>query len=209
MAAHVTLEARSRTATGSAASRRLRREGRVPGVLYQGDGDPVAFSAAERDLRRLLRGEGGSAVVEIRVDGSAPRPAIIKEWQIDPVRNGIVHIDLQGVDLTEAIESTASVVLVGTALGVREGGVLDQPLRDVVVRALPDRLPESIELDVSELGPGDAVHVSDLAAPEGVEILTDPEAVIASVTTASQVEDPEEAAEGEEPGLVGEAGDDE
>ncbi len=209
--AHIKLDAEERTQLGSSATRRLRREGKVPGVLYQKGETGISFALPERALREVFHGERNT-VIDLTIGGGAPRPALLKDFQVHPVRDQVLHVDLQQVDLTEAVEAPVAVVLVGTALGVREGGVLDQPVRSVTVRALPDALPESIEHDVTDLETGSTILVGDLAAPEGVEIVDDPGGLIASVTLPSAVVEPEEeeaALEGEEgvaPGEGSEAG---
>lgn len=206
--AHIKLAAQERTELGSAASRRLRRQGMVPGVLY-GSGEPaVPFVLSQRALREVFHGAGGrNAVIDIAIDGGASRPALLKDFQVNPVRDEVIHVDLQQVDLTETVEAAVAVSLVGTAVGVRDGGVLDQPVRSVTVRALPDALPESIEYDVSALEAGGTLLVGDLTAPEGVEIVDDPTNLIASVTTPSAVLEEEEAeVEGEEGLPEGEEG---
>ncbi len=210
--AHIKLDAEERTQLGSSATRRLRREGKVPGVLYQKGETGISFALPERALREVFHGERNT-VIDLTIGGGASRPALLKDFQVHPVRDQVMHVDLQQVDLTEAVEAPVSVVLVGTAAGVREGGVLDQPVRSVTVRALPDALPESIEHDVSALETGSTILVGDLVAPEGVEIVDDPGGLIASVTLPSAVVEPEEeeeaAVEGEEgaaPGEGSEAG---
>jgi large subunit ribosomal protein L25 len=116
------------------------------------------------------------------------------------VRGDVMHVDFQEVDLTQEIEAPIPLMLVGSAVGVREGGVLDQPLREVIVSALPDALPDHLEVDVSELNVGDSVSVGQIAPPAGVVIVTDPETTIASVVAPSAViveEEVEEEVEGE------------
>jgi large subunit ribosomal protein L25 len=199
---------------GSAESRRLRREGIVPGVLY-GDGEPVAICIAERELRRALTGSAGlHAILDVEIDGKGQTHAsILKEYQVDPVRGGVTHVDLQEVRLDQAIHASVAVQLLGgeDAPGVREGGVLSQPLREVTVEALPLEVPQHLELDVSGMEIGGTLRISDLSAPEGVTLLDDPEMVVATVTAPTRVVEPEpteeelaaleaegEAAEGEE-----------
>jgi large subunit ribosomal protein L25 len=204
---HLQLTVEPRSDFGSAATRRLRRRGLVPGVLYQKGQPSISFQLGEREVRRLLTSDGArTSVIDVRVGDAPARPALLKEWQVEPVRGRILHFDMAEVDLAESIQAIVSVVLVGQSQGVRDGGVLDQPLHTVTVEALPDALPETLELDITGLGVGDAAHVSDLVAPEGVRIVDDPEAVIASVTMAAQVEEEEgeeEPGEGGEPELVG------
>ena len=202
-----------REGLGSSESRRLRKEGLVPGVLY-GNGEPVAISIAERELRRALTGGGGlHAILDVEIDGKGETHAsILKEYQVDPVRGGVTHVDLQEVRLDRAITASVTVLLLGgeDAPGVREGGVLSQPLREVNVEALPLEVPEHLDLDVSGMEIGATLRMSDLTAPEGVTLLDDPELVVATVTAPTKVVEPEpteeelaeleaaEAAEGEE-----------
>ena len=207
MSQHVPLSVSTREARGSAETRRLRKAGMVPGVLYQPGGDSLAFQADEYEVRRLIR-RGGirSAVVDLTVDSDAPRTVLFTQWDSDPVRDQIIHLDLQEVDLTVEVEADVPVVLEGTAQGVRDGGILDQTALTVRVRALPDALPRSIEFDITDVELGASVHVGDLVLPAGVTMVTDPEYGIASVmiTRASlsadegEVEGEEGAAEGGE-----------
>ncbi len=187
---------------GSPESRRLRRQGLVPGVLY-GTGEPVPISIAERELRRALTGASGlHSILDVEIDGKGKTHAsILKEYQVDPVRGGVTHVDLQEVRLDQPITASVSVQLVGSddAPGVREGGVLSQPLREVNVEALPLEVPEHLDIDVSGMELGATLRVSDLGVPEGVRLLDDPESVVATVTMPTRVVEPEEEVlEGEE-----------
>jgi large subunit ribosomal protein L25 len=198
---------------GSAESRRLRREGIVPGVLY-GNGEPVAICIAERELRRALTGAAGlHSILDVEIDGKGKTHAsILKEYQVDPVRGGVTHVDLQEVRLDRTIRASVAVQLLGgeDAPGVREGGVLSQPLREVSVEALPLEVPEHLDLDVSGMEIGGTLRISDLSTPDGVTLLDDPETVVATVTAPTKVVEPEpteeelaaleaEGEEGEEP----------
>jgi large subunit ribosomal protein L25 len=203
-----------RESLGSAEVRRMRRQGLIPGVLY-GNGEPVAITIAERELRRALTGGGGlHAILDVEIDGKGEtRASILKEYQVDPVRGGVTHVDLHEVRLDKAISASVSVQLLGgeDAPGVREGGVLSQPLREVTVEALPLEVPEHLDLDVSGMDIGATLRISDLAVPDGVTFLDDPEMVVATITAPTKVVEPEpteeelaaleaeaEAAEGEE-----------
>jgi large subunit ribosomal protein L25 len=183
MSQHVPLSVSTREARGSSANRRLRKSGRLPGVLYQPGGDSLAFDADEYEVRRLIR-RGGvrSAVIDLTVDASSPRTVLFKSWDTDPVRDEITHLDLQEVDLKVDVEADIPVILVGTAQGVRDGGILDQTTLTVRVSALPDVLPRSIEFDITDVELGASVHASDLVMPSGVTMVTEPEYGIASVT---------------------------
>jgi large subunit ribosomal protein L25 len=191
----VKLQVKSRDGRGSAASRRLRREGFVPGVLY-GDGNAAhPFAVAEKELRRVLTGEHGlHAILDVVLEGQQnAHHAVLKDYQLDPTRARLLHIDLHEVRLDRAIQAQVVVELVGESEGVKEGGVLSQVNREVIVEALPMEVPDRLELDVSRMTIGDSLRLSDLRVPEGVKILTDLEAVLATVTPPTKVELPEEA----------------
>jgi large subunit ribosomal protein L25 len=196
----VKLQVKSRDGGGSAASRRLRGQGFVPGVLY-GDGKAAhPFAVAERELRRVLTGEHGlHAILDVVLEGQQKaRHAVLKDYQLDPTRARLLHIDLHEVRLDRAIQAQVVVELVGESAGVKEGGVLSQVNREVLVEALPMEVPDRLELDVSGMTIGDSLRVSDLRIPEGVTILSDPETVVASVTPPTKVELPEEVVTEEE-----------
>jgi large subunit ribosomal protein L25 len=195
----VQLLVQNRPVLGSAESRRLRRRGLVPGVLYGHDA-PVAISIPERDLRSALTGDAGAnAVLDVVVEEGKAHASVLKDFQRDPVRGTISHVDLQEVRLDQAIHATVPVHLVGEAVGSKEGGVLNQVVTEITVEALPLDVPSAVDFDVSELAVGAAAHLGEIALPEGVRLLDDPEAVLASVTQPTRVEEPEvEVDEGEE-----------
>ena len=197
----------ARDQLGSRETRRLRRQGLIPGVLY-GGGQPVAISVAERELRRALTGAAGlHSILDVEIDGvGKTHSSILKEYQVDKIRGHITHIDLQEVPLDKPIHASVSVHLLGAddAPGVREGGVLSQPLREINVEALPLEVPEHIDLDVSHMGIGDTLRMGDLVVPERVTLLDDPEIVVATVTAPTREIEPEPI-EGEE-GVEGEEG---
>jgi large subunit ribosomal protein L25 len=197
-----------RAILGSAESRRLRKRGLVPGVLY-GREEPVSISIPERDLRAALTTRGGlNAVLDVVVDSGKTHSSVLKEYQQDPVRGFITHVDLQEVRLDQPIHATVPVTLHGEAVGVMEGGILSQVTNELNVEALPMEVPEHIEVDVSELQIGDTLRLSSVTPPPGVTLLDDPEqTVLATVTQPRTEEEPEtvEAAEGEEAAEDGEA----
>jgi large subunit ribosomal protein L25 len=160
----------------------------------------VPISIGERDLRAALTTPGGlNAVLDVVVDTGKTHPSVLKEYQQDPVRGVITHVDLQEVRLDQPIHATVSVTLVGEPAGAVEGGVLSQVTTEVTVEALPLEVPQHLELDISAMHVNDTIRLDALAAPEGVTLLDDPETVIATVTLPTRVEEPEpEAAEGEE-----------
>jgi large subunit ribosomal protein L25 len=177
------LNVNSRDAAGSRAVRRLRRSGRVPGVLYGGGGEPVGFDADARELRLALAGSG--AVLDLSVDGDKPTPVVLKEAQRHPVRGETIHVDLLRVNLNEAISAVVPLELVGVddSPGVKEGGVLEQITRELNVEALPTAIPESIVHEVGEMQIGETILLGALAPPDGVTLLDDlEETVIATLS---------------------------
>ena len=198
----VRLQVKERERRGSAAARRLRREGFIPGVLYGSGKQPHAISIPERELRRVLTGQGGlHAILDVVLEGqNTTHASILKDYQQDPIRGHISHVDLQEVRLDQPIQATVNVQLVGEPAGAKEGGVLSQVQREIRVEALPMEVPEHIDLDVSGMAIGDSLRLADLAPMDGVTYLDDPEeTVLASVGLPTRVEEPEEeVAEGEE-----------
>ena len=187
---------------GTRETKRLRKQGLIPGVLY-GRGAPVAISVTEPELRRALTGAGGlHSILDVEIDGTgAAHASILKDYQVDKVRGGVTHVDLQEVRLDRAITASVTVHLIGgeIAPGVKEGGVLSQPLREMNVEALPLEVPEHIDLDVSGMSIGDNLRIADVHVPEGVTLLDDPETVVATLTAPTRVVEPEpEEVEGEE-----------
>ena len=164
-----------RDVLGSAESRRLRRRGIIPGILY-GRERPVAISIPERDLRAALTTKGGlNAVLDVVVDdASKVHPSVLKEFQRDLVRGVITHVDLQEVRLDQPIHATVPVTLVGEAVGVKEGGILSQVTVEVNVEALPMEVPQHLDLDISALAIGDSARLDALDVPDGVTLLDDP-----------------------------------
>jgi large subunit ribosomal protein L25 len=197
----VKLNVQEREQLGSRPSRRLRKQGLIPGVLY-GRSKPVPISVPERELRRALTGAGGlHAILDVVLEGKqASHSAILKEYQQDKVRGFVTHIDLQEVRLDQPIQASVVVQLHGgdDSPGVRAGGVLSQVAREINVEALPLEVPEHVELDVSRMELGDTLRLGDLQAYEGVTFLDDPETVLATVTVPTREVEPEEPAEGEE-----------
>ena len=193
----VKLKVQARESRGSAASRRLRANGLIPGVLYGNGGEAHPFCIEERQLRKALTGGHGlHAILDVVLDGSQKEHhAVLKEYQLDPTRPRLLHIDLQEVRLDQVIHTQVVVELVGESEGVNEGGVLSQINREVNVEALPMEVPDRLELDVSRMVIGDSMRLSDLRVPDGVKLLDDPETVLATVSPPTKIEEPEVAEE--------------
>jgi large subunit ribosomal protein L25 len=202
-----TLKAAPRSDFGSRTSRRLRREGLVPGVVYSGGAESRAFQAPEREIRNVL-GEG-AALFDLEIEGGKAVPVVVKEQQHHPVRGSLQHIDLQEVRLDEAIQADVVIELEGTdtAPGVKGGGVLEHVTREVTVEALPTEIPDRIVADVSAMEINDTLQLSALEVPEGVTLVADdPEEVTIATLSPPRVEEEPEPAVEEEAELVGEEG---
>jgi large subunit ribosomal protein L25 len=184
----------AREASNSRATRRLRRSGQVPGVLYGGDSDAIPFTVDERELRHALAAEG--AVIELDLDGSA-QPAVLKDSQRHPVRGETMHVDFLRVRLDVAIHAVVALELVGgeDAPGAKEGGVLEHVTREVNIEALPTDIPERLELDVSQMQVNDTLFLSGVTAPPGVTILDDPEETVVATLTPPKLQAELEALE--------------
>jgi large subunit ribosomal protein L25 len=200
------LNVNSRDAQGSRAVRRLRRSGRVPGVLYGGGAEALGFDADARELRHALAGSG--AVLDLSIDGGKPTPVVLKEAQRHPVRGETVHIDLLRVRLDQAITAVVPLELTGVddAPGVKEGGILEQITRELNVEALPTAIPESIVHEVGDMQIGDTILVAALTPPDGVTLLDDAdETVVATLSPPRLQSETAEEIEAETE-VVGEGG---
>ena len=197
------LAVESRAPGGSRTARRLRRTGKVPGVIYGGGEDPVTFAVDARVLRNTLAHAG--AVIDLSFDGAAGTPVVLKERIRHPVTGETVHLDLLRVRLDQAIHTTVTVELTGSeeSDGVKEGGVLEQVTRELNIEALPTDIPDAISYDVSGAVIGDTVTLEALTMPSGVTLLDDPETVLMTLTPPRlQIEEEPEIEEETE--LVGE-----
>lgn len=168
-----TLKVAPREDFGSRTSRRLRRDGLVPGVVYSGGADSRPFQVAEREVRSLIA--EGAALFDLEIEGSKAVPVVVKEQQLHPVRGSLQHIDLQEVNLKEAIQAEVALELEGadTAPGVKGGGVLEHVTREITVEALPTDIPDRIVVDVSAMEINDTLSLETVTAPEGVTFVAD------------------------------------
>ncbi|MEN8374955.1 MAG: 50S ribosomal protein L25/general stress protein Ctc [Gemmatimonadota bacterium] len=200
----ITLIATPRAERGKGAARKLRGTGRVPAVVYGRQEETRALSVDAHELTLLFnRISVENTIIELSVEGEdAPVNTLVREVQAHPYRNEILHVDFYQVRAGEEIEVGVPIRLEGTPIGVREdGGVLDHVIHDLTVRCVPSKIPNVIELDVSEMVIGDALHVSDINLPEGVTTLIDLERTICSVAAPRAEEEPE-VEEGEEEELL-------
>jgi large subunit ribosomal protein L25 len=195
MASKASLQAHSRGSTGKGAARSLRRAGLVPGIIYGHHRQPESLQIEAPALTRLLAGAHSSTLVDVTVDDRAPVKALIREIQRDPLRGStIVHIDLYEVRADEKVAVEVAIRLVGTPDGVRNhGGVLEQQLHALQIKALPADIPEMIEIDVTSLGIGQSLHVSDLTVAKA-DVMSDASQTVAVVAAPRAEETPVAAA---------------
>ena len=195
------IQAKQREGRGKNDARRARREGMVPITVYGGGGETVAAVAPLNELAAILRSEAGrNTIFTIEVDGLGESEVMFHDRQIDPVKGRLIHADLTRLVKGQKIEVTVPLRLVGEPFGVKEKqGVLEQIIREIEIRCQPRDIPDSIDIDVSELDVHDTLHVSDIKISEDVEILTDSELVIATVGIVKEEVAPVVPIEGEEP----------
>ena len=201
------IKAERREGRGKNDARRLRANGKVPLTIYGGEGEAVSAAASLAELATILRTESGhNTIFTLDVDGEGATEVMFLDRQIDPIRGRLVHADLRRLVRGQKIEVTVPLHLTGEPIGVTEGGgVLEQMVREIEIRVRPRDIPDAINLDVSNLDVHDVLHVSDIPADEHMEILSDPETVLATVGIVREepVETPETSDEIDEPEVIG------
>jgi len=198
----VRLAVQPREKTGKGVARKLRQKGLVPAELYGKGKEPQAVVVDPQEVRNYL---AGNTIFDLEIEGLGKETALIKEVQRDAISGDIKHIDFLHITLDEKVTVTVPVTLVGDAPGAREGGVVQQLLWEMEVQCLPLEIPESIEVDISNLSVGESLSVSDVKAAEGIEILTSPEEVIVTVALpTATVEETDAEEEVTEPEVIGE-----
>ncbi|MFP4381517.1 MAG: 50S ribosomal protein L25 [Candidatus Sumerlaeia bacterium] len=213
----IELKATARSEKGKGANRRLRQGGEIPIILYGLKEEPNMLSINDLDLLHAASEAGDESVMfRIKAEGAdfSEQLAMIRDVQRDPVTEKILHLDMIRIDINKPIDVEVTIHGHGTPDGVREGGILEQVLWSLHIRCLPNLVPSYYEVDISGIGFGDAMHVSEIEIGEGIELLTDPEEVLFQVNIPKMVEEEEEeAAEGEEemaePEVIGEKSDEE
>lgn len=200
-----------RTTTGNGPARVLRREGRVPAILYGPKTDSIMLSVSARDLEQILKTHNVGQVflnLQIQNGENIKKTAMFKELQIHPVSGDFLHIDFYEISMDRKVRVNVPIVTTGKSVGVELGGMLQVVRREVEVLCLPQAVPESIEVDISDLDMGDAIHVEELPLPEGVEIPAEVNFTVITVLSPKveaeeeeeeEVEGAEEAAEEAEP----------
>lgn len=199
-----TLSASARTELKTGAARRLRRAGKIPAVIY-GHRDPVPVTIDGLEFIREFKIISESQIIKLTV-GDETYDVLIKDYQEDILTGSVEHIDFFEIEAGKALRTHIGIHLEGSAIGSREGGILEQQLYEVEIECLPQDIPDAFQVDVTELAVGDSLHVSDLVAPEGVEILTGEDQVIALVAMPRLEVEPEAEEEELEEGEVAEGG---
>ena len=191
----ITLDVKPRTEKGKGPARRFRAAGLVPAVFYGPSVEPVALLVDAKQMSQALHTEaGGNVLINLMLDGKR-RLTIPREVQRHPIRGTILHVDFVNVARDQPINAQVPVHLVGESHGIKEGGVLDQHLHEIQIEALPTAIPAAIEVDISGLGIGESLHVSDITVPGDVEVLTSQEEIVVAVTEARLAAEEEEVTE--------------
>jgi large subunit ribosomal protein L25 len=199
----IELNASIRKTTGNGPARVLRREGRVPAILYGPKSDPVLLSVGRQELDRVLkRGGIGQMLLKLVIQNgnTETKTTMIKELQTDPVSHNYLHIDFYEVDLTRKLLVKVPLVAKGKAKGIEDGGMLQLVRRELEVLCLPTQIPEVLEIDITELDIGDSLHVKDISLPEEIEIPADSNFTIVTIVSGKMAEEVVAAAEVTEEG---------
>lgn len=201
----ITLKANKRDNLSRSVTKQLRSEGFIPAVVYGKNQDPVTVSIDKIDLLKTIRDEGRNAIISLDVENEQKIDVMVQDYQKETIKDDIIHVDFFKVDMSEEMDVAVPVRLDGEATGVKEGGVLQQPLFELQVRAKPADIPEEIPVDVSNLNIGDSISVADIKKTGNYEILDDPETTVAVILApdTGEVETDEDADQSIEPELVG------
>jgi large subunit ribosomal protein L25 len=186
--AEIVVSAKSRTDRGKNAAKRLRREGFVPGVVYGGKGENIAVAVDPKALQKVLRSEAGrNAILKLDIADSGATNAILKSWQVDPIKESFLHADFYRIAMDVAIRVTVPIHVTGEARGVKvDGGILEVIMREIEVECLPGDIPERIDIDVADLGLNGALRVSDLPPNAKIKVLEPPEQVVVHVVSVKE-----------------------
>jgi large subunit ribosomal protein L25 len=186
--AEIVVSAQSRASRGKNEARRLRAKGMIPAVVYGGKGDAQAVSVDPKILLKVIRSEAGrNTILNLDFGDGGKTSAILKTWQVDPVKENFIHADFYRIAMDVAIRVKIPILARGEARGVKvDGGILEIIMREVEVECLPGDIPERIEVDVTELGIHGAIRISDLHADQKVKVLNDPDQIIVHVVSVKE-----------------------
>jgi large subunit ribosomal protein L25 len=205
----VILKVQAREGKGKKVAKDLRKQGLIPAVVYRAGEEALSLQLPSGDMEKALQTKAGENVlIALKISGSAKakdKTVVIKEIQREPIKDQILHVDFNEISLTETLKVNVPLVSKGEAAGVKkDGGVLEHVVWELQIECLPTDIPEKVEVDVTNLNIGDAVHIKDLTLPEGVKVLNDPELIV-FIVKPPKVEAPKEevaAEEAAEPELI-------
>ncbi|WP_406945252.1 50S ribosomal protein L25/general stress protein Ctc [Halobacillus sp. SY10] len=205
----ITLKANQRQNLKQSVTRELRLEGNIPSVVYGKDKEPITVAVNSIELLKTVRDEGKNAIISLDIDGKDTVDVMLHEYQVDPLKDELIHADFYVVNMSEEMDVEVPVHLEGEATGSKEGGVVQQPLYDLAVRAKPRDIPEEIVVDISELNIGDSIMVGDLKESRNYEITEDENTTIVSVTPPEEMpEDEPDTDSDAEPEVINEKSED-
>lgn len=207
----INLKAKKRENMSRATTKQIRQEGFIPAIVYGKEKEPQTVSVNNIELLKTVRDEGRNAIISLDIENADSVDVMLHEYQTDPVKGDVIHVDFYVVDMSEEMDVAVALRLEGEAVGAREGGVLQQPLYELQVRAKPRDIPEEITVDVSELAIGESISIADLPTSDKYELIDDAETTIAVVLAPeAEVEKTDEEVDfSAEPELVGAKDDDE
>ena len=193
------LEIESREQRGKGAARRLRRQGLIPAVMYGHKGNKTV-AVHYKEFQKLFEESGEHAIITLSLGEEEKIDVIVKDFQLDPVKRNIIHIDFLQIKAGQVLRTEIPVKVTGTSKGIKKGGILEEFVRDIEIECLPKDIPDSITVDITELDIGDNVHIKDLVVSDTIKILSNPEQVVLTIGMPSKIEEPvvEEAEEEEE-----------
>src|SRR5947208_13626467 len=194
--AEISITAKARDERGKNAARRIRREGLIPAVVYGGKGDTMTVAVDPKSLQKVLRSESGrNTILKLDIGGKGATNAILKSWQVDPIREHFLHADFYRIAMDVAIRVNVPIATKGEARGVKvDAGILELVIREIEVECLPGDIPERIEVDVTDLGINQSLRVSDVPAPPKVKVLQAADQVVVHVISVKEEEAPVAAA---------------
>lgn len=199
----VKLKATLRDDLTHSTTKQIRQSGHVPGVVYGKANEAKSIAVNSLDLVKTIRDEGRNAIISLDIENGKPVDVMLHDYQMDSIKDELIHIDFYVVDMSEEMDVEVPLHLQGEAIGAKEGGVLQQPLFELQVRAKPNDIPDEISVDVSALAIGDVITIADLPASKNYAFLEEEDTAIAIVLTPDTEEDEEASDENAEPELVG------
>ena len=207
----ITLKAKKRENLSRSTTKQLRKDGYIPGVVYGKSQEPITVSVNNIDLIKTIRDEGRNAIISLEIEDEKPVDVMVHDYQKEIVKDDIIHVDFFAVDMAEEMDVQVPVRIEGEAIGVKEGGVLQQPIFELQVCAKPADIPEEITVDVTNLNIGDSLAVQDIEKTGNYEILDDPETTVVVILApdTDDVEADTDVDESIEPELVGAKDDEE